>query len=678
LNLLYFCLHVRARSTRWVAMGPIRALILCCAIAGARGVISSCALPGTCEDVSSEAVASNSMLQVVKKSTQIQLEAPNCKLYLGLNLPQPGDPVKCHAAGTFMSDLGEQCMKQKAADGTISQRCDGAPGHSGTFVFLCSKFAAVPNKCCTAGGVQYICAGDDGFLSGPEATDFDECSQTCPGYVETTTTEAKATEKTTTEAEATTTTMTTKFTYADQYCQYHVFNPTYNIDVRGKLYKCTPEGKPGQPPGYRCVKVKTSNAMVQMCDGALKGGEMTSMCESLEALHPGSGPGQCFEQDGWNAAKTICSGDGGFPDFLQSSDWDHCGVTTTTATTTTFPKGCEPWCREPPKPGKPETTWAQKCGWDEEQQIVVPSTGWKSCKNCWECDNVGQEFSDKCADWCAEKPEPWETKCEWKFCKKCNKCNTMAASSCPQWCGQASLDSCKWAPCKPCKTQESSPCMKPPPCDAYCGQEDVGGWKNTCKWKGCKGCEECQKNRMLMAHTTLTVPAKAGDVVIQTDDSMGFAVGDKGFLEKSTANEEAFVVSGFGSLVFEEPLQKSHPPNATIDIDESQTTGSTAALNQDGYAAVAALRCARQMMDFVMRVAVNEGFDICDMGGVAGFAIWFDTPEEGKTYDALVSEIKVGAAGDCPFLVASGGACKPLASTCPSFPGQELPECARD
>lgn len=178
-----------------------------------------------------------------------------------------------------------------------------------------------------------------------------------------------------------------------------------------------------------------------------------------------------------------------------------------------------------------------------------------------------------------------------------------------------------------------------------------------------------------MAHTASTVPASPGDHEIETNDTLGFALGDKVFIDKDKDNEESVVVSGFGSLVFENPLTKAHPEGATVDIDESQITGSSATLDETGYAAVAALRCATQMMAFVMRVAEELGFDVCDEGGLAGFSIWFDTPEDGKTYAALESELPGGATTNCAFLVASGVDCTPLPSTCPSYPAAELPPC---
>lgn len=359
-------------------------------------------------------------------------EQPNCKLHL----PMPLSSVTCHTEGTFLQDLGKQCMKQMSADGIISQLCDGAPGHHGT-EFLCSKFAVGENSCCTAGGVRYICAGDNGFVSAPEATDFDDCSQTCPGFEnpEETTTAAAVT---TIQSEATKTT-TTEAPDIDQACQYHVFSSQLGV-VSSKPMTCSTAGLAGQDGGHRCMRTKVTNMgvkmVVQHCDGARVSDGMMSICDKLGAV-----PNQCIEANGM---QIICAGDGGFPSAPELTDFDNCGVTTTTTTTSIAIQKCEGWCK------KNTNDWTSKCTW-------------KSCNGCPQCSK--EQEPKKCKNWCAGDSKPWTTKCTWKNCKECTECNANqepTTTNCKNWCEDNGTD-----------------------------------WDTKCTWKSCRKCNACSKNRRL-------------------------------------------------------------------------------------------------------------------------------------------------------------------------------------
>lgn len=354
-------------------------------------------------------------------------EQPNCRL-------GPSVTVTCSTEGIFLHDLGKQCMKTMAADGIISQLCDAAPGHDGT-EFLCSKFAVAENSCCIADGVRYICAGDNGFASAPEATDFDDCSQTCPGFVETTTTTPEATD-------------------IDADCQYHVWNSNPALGViSSKPMTCSTSGVVGQDAGHRCMRTKKTvkgvTTVAQHCDGVKQSGSMISTCAKLGAV-----PNQCISSGGF---QIICAGDGGFPSAPELTDFDNCELTTTTTTTTTTSTAtqkCEGWCK------KNTAEWTSKCTW-------------KSCNRCPQCSNIQEP--KKCKNWCAGDSNPWTSKCTWKSCKECTACNANQEST-------TATTTTTQTTNKHCKN--------------WCEDNDTD-WDTKCTWKSCRKCSACSKNRRL-------------------------------------------------------------------------------------------------------------------------------------------------------------------------------------
>jgi len=100
----------------------------------------------------------------------------------------------------------------------------------------------------------------------------------------------------------------------------------------------------------------------------------------------------------------------------------------------------------------------------------------------------------------------------------------------------------------------------------------------------------------------------------------------------------------------------------------------TAPLDENGYNSVKALCCAQQMMTFVKKVISQLGFEICNIGGLSGFVLWYDCEDDGQSYKSLEDGLRSNLQERCSFL-ASPGQCKDLPSDCEEFPGATFPPC---
>jgi len=122
-------------------------------------------------------------------------------------------------------------------------------------------------------------------------------------------------------------------------------------------------------------------------------------------------------------------------------------------------------------------------------------------------------------------------------------------------------------------------------------------------------------------------------------------------------------------------------------------SGSSAPLDQAGYAAVAKRCCHKEMEPFVRRQIEAMGFQICDAGALQGFLHWFDCSSDDSVHDPFYDHSKFGDHFDddqsfeklkeglvmarsglpplCPWLGGIGEACPPTGHNCPVV---EVPE----
>lgn len=103
------------------------------------------------------------------------------------------------------------------------------------------------------------------------------------------------------------------------------------------------------------------------------------------------------------------------------------------------------------------------------------------------------------------------------------------------------------------------------------------------------------------------------------------------------------------------------PPADSLD-------GSTALLNEEGYAGVAKRCCHTEMEKFIRREIDAHGFSICDEGSLQGFLHWFDCTNDGQSYEKLKAGIVMARTGLpplCPWLRDTNGDCPPKGHNCP-------------
>lgn len=111
-----------------------------------------------------------------------------------------------------------------------------------------------------------------------------------------------------------------------------------------------------------------------------------------------------------------------------------------------------------------------------------------------------------------------------------------------------------------------------------------------------------------------------------------------------------------------------------MDVPANSLPGSSATLDEAGYAAVAARCCHTEMEQFVRRLIDRERFSVCDEGALQGFLHWFDCTDDGQTYASLKEGVAMARAGlppMCPWLGSIGEACPPMGHNCPWI---EMPE----
>merc|ERR1719261_1828935 len=83
---------------------------------------------------------------------------------------------------------------------------------------------------------------------------------------------------------------------------------------------------------------------------------------------------------------------------------------------------------------------------------------------------------------------------------------------------------------------------------------------------------------------------------------------------------------------------------------QKPATGASASLDEEGYAIVAAQCCHHEMAEFIRRVVIHEGYQVCNEGGLQGTVPFYTCQKGPRTHTALVAEILENSASDCPWV----------------------------
>lgn len=116
-----------------------------------------------------------------------------------------------------------------------------------------------------------------------------------------------------------------------------------------------------------------------------------------------------------------------------------------------------------------------------------------------------------------------------------------------------------------------------------------------------------------------------------------------------------------------------------VPPDDAQQ-GSSAALSQAGYVAVAKMCCHVEMEQFVLREIERQNLYVCDEGALQGFLHWYDCTDDGstQTYAKMQDELQIftgknGGLAPCPWLGVKGQACPKKGWNCPWVEGRYDP-----
>jgi len=107
-------------------------------------------------------------------------------------------------------------------------------------------------------------------------------------------------------------------------------------------------------------------------------------------------------------------------------------------------------------------------------------------------------------------------------------------------------------------------------------------------------------------------------------------------------------------------------------VSNINPSGAAAPLNEDGYAAVADRCCQAEMVEFIRRQVVNQGFEVCDDDGLMGIAPYHSCAKGPQTFDALTANLLKDSENRCRWL-APTGACAKRPADCPQFTTEPIP-----
>merc|ERR1719502_831025 len=86
-------------------------------------------------------------------------------------------------------------------------------------------------------------------------------------------------------------------------------------------------------------------------------------------------------------------------------------------------------------------------------------------------------------------------------------------------------------------------------------------------------------------------------------------------------------------------------------------------MNSEGFEEVVDSCCFDDMKDFVRRLVGEEGYKICDEGGLNGFVPFFSCSNKTSLLE-MKMQMKSGTEGACPWLAFMDGECRAPADEC--------------
>lgn len=129
-------------------------------------------------------------------------------------------------------------------------------------------------------------------------------------------------------------------------------------------------------------------------------------------------------------------------------------------------------------------------------------------------------------------------------------------------------------------------------------------------------------------------------------------------------------------------IQKKHATEKRIDLDGASpkqgpkpASGAAASLDEEGYQIVASQCCHHEMAEYIRRVVHNDGFQVCNEGGLQGTVPFYTCQKGPRTYAALVADILRNSASKCPWVGRAGVDCPMMNEDCPQFPFTEPEDC---
>jgi len=185
--------------------------------------------------------------------------------------------------------------------------------------------------------------------------------------------------------------------------------------------------------------------------------------------------------------------------------------------------------------------------------------------------------------------------------------------------------------------------------------------------------------------TTCLRPVAPGSTILPVASQEGFAIDQEVVLDEGGPNEEYDRISGFGSLIFQYPLQYDHGPGAVIKavrdeedyIDDAEeegnlvfdesgnpvmdASGATASLDAAGFFAVTSLCCPWQMEVFFNRLLDKMGLYGCSKPHIQGLMHWFHCVPD-MDFQYIIDVINNG--NPCKFWHVKGQECPVLSPAC--------------
>lgn len=170
----------------------------------------------------------------------------------------------------------------------------------------------------------------------------------------------------------------------------------------------------------------------------------------------------------------------------------------------------------------------------------------------------------------------------------------------------------------------------------------------------------------LKLHATcndIVCPVKAGEALLQVSKSLMFKQNPRDE-NKVSAAANASVELGEWKV-----LEVLHKPESN----------GTEPLTEEGFKTVQACCCTAAMMTFIRRLIQSEGNgrDVCNEGGLAGLAIWYDCTDDDPSndFEALKSQLATGSpseSGDCPWIGYPSAGCPPMSDSCPGVTDPDI------